>query len=563
MAPVRQSRQFLILAGILLLALCLPFWLAQLRYALDPSMYDADMSVMFAFSRYYDPELFAGDYIADYYISLWIPLGYEWLHRAWARLDDPAHLLIWLRACLWLAPLPAAWVAGYRLGGRMNAVATVILYSTSVVFLRRSSGGMPHSFGYPLLWWGIAALLSGRPYQLAMATVLSALFYPIVTPVLGVTLALWLLLPGWVPRVPQQAALLQAALWKKLLWLSVPALISLGFIAAMLSGTAVGYGKEIDAHSLLRDYPEAGYIWAVVEPLEILMLMYRYQFFYPFGWEGSIPVVKLMLGLLLLGALLLDRRDRRPTGLRPYLIATGLGLGASWLFAYDHAYRFMSYCVPPLVTLYTPLVMRRFAQLLLPRRAQSLGFIAALLLFVGSHSKPDANLSGFYMQFEPRQMRALEFIRTLPKSAMLAGWPAEDWGGIAHAVPVISQRKALVTLRTHALGHHDYVMEMRRRTYAIIDAYLAQDLAPLLRLRDEFAVDYLIVNAQDYGDNCYTSDHQTHNAADAPKYFEPFDTYTREKWTGSPQCFLPLTLEKAAVYAQDNIYILDLHKLGR
>lgn len=563
MAPAKKFRQFATLSAVLACAMCLPFWVAQVMFALDASIYDADMETMFFFYRFYDPALFKDDYVADYYLSQWMPVGYYVLHRAAATFAEPLHTLIAIRLLMWLAPLPFVWQAGYRLGGRANAVVSVLLYSTSVVFLRRSSGGMAHSFGLPLVWWGIAAMLSGRPRQLAAATVISAAMYPVVTPLLGIALALLLLFPQLTPAVPRSAKQFSVSFLQKCLWLAVPALASFALLAATLYIGSEQNGTVMDAATLKSDYPESSYRWSIIDPAYMLVLMYRYQYFYPFGWEGSVPVIYGFLIMLLIGALLLDRRDLRPRGLRPYVLSLVFSLCISRSFLYDHAYRFVSYGIPPLVTLYTPLVFRRLVQLVLPYKAQAVAFMALVLIYVGSHSKPDAELAGYYMRFESRQEKAIAFIKTLPADAMVAGWPDEAWGGIVHAVPLLAQRKALVTLRTHALIHHDYIMEMRERMFALIDAYLAMDLAPLLRLRDEQGVDYLVVNESDLGVGCYAQPLQRRYATNAPAYFEPFDSYARERWKavdGKPFAVLTLAGD-ALVYAQDGVRVIDLAKL--
>ena len=86
------------------------------------------------------------------------------------------------------------------------------------------------------------------------------------------------------------------------------------------------------------------------------------------------------------------------------------------------------------------------------------------------------------------------FIATLPPDSVIAGWPL----GIMDNVPYLGRRNAFLTYETHQVLHMEYMQEMRKRMTALIDAYLGQDIQPLLDLNKRFGVDYLLVDKRHF-----------------------------------------------------------------
>jgi hypothetical protein len=138
------------------------------------------------------------------------------------------------------------------------------------------------------------------------------------------------------------------------------------------------------------------------------------------------------------------------------------------------------------------------------------------------------------------------FLRAQPGGTRVAGWPGEE----IELVRVLARHPTLIAFKTHEVFHQDYVVEMRRRMRAQIDATFATDPGPLARLREEWGITHLIVNLAHYG-------------AGPPQYFVPFEGWAREAWArGRAAGFEPLRqAPRASVWAQGPILILDLHRL--
>lgn len=548
MAPRHKASCFFTLAVVWGVALLVPFWVGQVRFALSGVMFDPDMFTLYGFARYHDASLFAHDYTADYFLSKWMPVGYAAMYRLWSLAFDPRALARLLPLVLWLSCLWPVFVSGRALGGRVNGFATLAVYACSSIFIFRMVGGMAHGFGFPLTWWAVAMLLTGSPVGLAAVTVLSALFYPIIAPVSGMMLAVYVMFPAFWKRADVMP--LRFVWWKRALWLMVPGAITVALMLPMVLPQAGAYGPAINVLTQREAYPEAGNALASINPFAYTVIAYALQNSTRLGMNGGQILTLVIFGILFASILLRNARDRRPGMLRPYIYAVAFFFLLSMLVAQDHSYRFAIYNFPVLVTLFLPLALRAVSRTLLPKRVRSCGFVALVLGYVALVAQAEAQASGYLFVMEPFQQRALAFIETLPKDAMLAGWPGDRHGRIVEAVPYLAQRSVLVTWAGHPIAHRDYVLTMRDRMNALVDAYFARDVKALKALRDDFGVRYLVVNEADL------------RGAQPPAYIEPFTGRAKEAWQRNKGNFVALGLDKrAGVYVEDGIHILDLTKL--
>jgi hypothetical protein len=75
----------------------------------------------------------------------------------------------------------------------------------------------------------------------------------------------------------------------------------------------------------------------------------------------------------------------------------------------------------------------------------------------------------------------------------------------------------LVNFKAHYPTYEGHIVNMRMRMFDLIDAYLAQDRQPLIKLRCRWQADYVVVDRTLFsGDEIMF------------KYFEPFDTRIKE-----------------------------------
>jgi len=138
-------------------------------------------------------------------------------------------------------------------------------------------------------------------------------------------------------------------------------------------------------------------------------------------------------------------------------------------------------------------------------------------------------------------------IAKLPKNAVLAGWPSS-----VDSIPYETKRSVLISFETSMPFHSRYTEMVRERTNAIIDAYFATSIEPLLRLRDEFGVTHLLVNS-------------AHLRGHPPRYFRPFDARIRTAVGRSAGKGYEIERQrnKAAIYDRGGVALLDLSRLSK
>jgi hypothetical protein len=107
-----------------------------------------------------------------------------------------------------------------------------------------------------------------------------------------------------------------------------------------------------------------------------------------------------------------------------------------------------------------------------------------------------------------------------------------------------------MTVETHQVFHEGYTLEMRRRMDAIINAYFATSLEPIVRLRDEFGVTHLLVEREHFDER-------------PPGYFVPFDRWIRRRRAAArPKEYeLPKHIEMAGVFSHSGTVLLDLSRI--
>ncbi len=513
--------------------------------------------------RYYEPSLFTEDYIADYYLHCILPAGYRTFYRIGARFWDPRLQSKVLPYPLLLVLVAALGLAAYRLGGAAAAWSAMALGLSTGVFLERMTGGLPRSFGYPLVACAAVARVYGRPFLLSVVVVMGAAFYPVAGLIAGFALTAFLLL---VPRDHRG----HAAEWplrRRLLVVVATALVSgIALLPNVLSfrtcGPMVGpahdeefpevggggrYGSRdrAEGHEFLKaswvtlseTIQGAGDPWSTVLTGS--------------AESNREPFLLGVLALILGGAIVLAWREAAARRLLILLAVAVVGhslakIAAPLLYLPD---RYVVYPIPILALILLPASIGALA-VSLPWFGQRpwskpacILLVCGLILVVQGGRGPKEE--GIRLRGQQHK-EILHELHKLPRDAMIAGWPR----GTMDYVPYFAERRVLVTRETHQALHRKYILEMRRRVMATMDAYYATDVKPLVRLRDEFQVTHLLVNREHFGDKL-------------PKYFHPFKSRLRELQTHVKQSELEIfrQINSAAVYDRDEYFLLDLRRL--
>lgn len=470
-----------------------------------------------------DPALFQNDYLAAYQRKL-VPVGFAGLYGLTARVIDPRALSKIIPFVLLAALVAAAWCVGHRLGGLSAAWGAAAICLSNGAYFASMGGGLPRAFGYPLLAVAALALVNGMPLTLIAVTLLGALLYYPVAVISGVALALLL----WLP-----------ARWGGLdaPWSVRRRLLTVGGTAAatalLLLPNVTGlqhYGPSVGP-SGWSQYPEAGpdgrfaeydvvgrtpvteipRTWArvLVDGIRDRRSSWGLSIS-AFGKAHGRPVAIAFLGVFALGLARLTQRDLRA---RRVLLLAVAGLCAyvlAWVavpFLYVPG-RYVTLTLPLIFALTFPASVGALAAS--ARRAgvpwwgkdafTVVGSMLFVLLLGGSGTTDGAA----NIRVTPEQEPLYEFVSRLPPNALVAGWPTT-----MDDIPYVAKRKVLITRELHLAYHERYLAEMRRRMIAIVAAYFANDLDPLVRLRESFGVTHLILDLR-------------HFVGSPPRYFAPF-----------------------------------------
>lgn len=558
-----------LLMGLFWLVVYGPPLVRNARLSLDPSMMCDDVRIVtYHFYHWADPELFANDVLGKYHSDGTSEI-YRGLFFLVAKFGDPYEFTKLPPYLLYLVALVGIGVAAHRLGGRVATFIAVTLCLGSGHMLGRIDGMLPRAFAYPILAWLAAALVHGRIRTVALLTILGAGFYPVITAIGGLALAIALLC---LPAEDRGSA--SGWSWRRRLsWLAGTAL-ACALLTAPFTLRMREYGETITPDAIAQ-YPEAGpggrqdsltrppfaplaQSWTSAAESTVLGAGRRLV---P-GLGG--PVVKdpatrdllfRMLSLVtVLGCLRFgfseSRALRRLAGL-----AAAAGIG--YLLANAVTPRLV---VPPRYTTYGVPIVAALAVAVAPlglipsallrfgfnrtrlRLWFTIGYASLLLALVGGRTRDNVGLRCFVPEESKPLFAALE---QLPKSAVVAGWPE----GPLETMPIASLRTPFLTRELHVPYHTNMTLLMRQRMEALVAAYYASDVVPLQRLRDGFGVTHLLVER---------------TRLEAPsRYFKPFGEMIQTTFDrGVASGFMVERLRtSAATYDDGANYVLDLGRL--
>jgi hypothetical protein len=545
-----------------------PALFEHVRLAANPAVINDDArQQIYPFFRYEDRELFPRDYIGKYYLAC-LPIGYRALYTIGAFVWGAEPLSKLLPYVLLLITVVATSLAARRLAGAGGAFVAAALMLGSGLYLARMSGGLPRSFGFPIMALTVLALVEGRPRLHAACVLLGAAFYPASAVPAGLSLALSLFL---VPARDRGGA--SEWPWKRrVAFLANTALLA----AAILAPTVVAsrkYGSIIQSGDVAA-YPESGpggrymaedrapfpgFFKTLPGVLEDTVVGAGEPFSPPIReWlekggskdERYSTLLETLLVLVLVGGgiLFVRKPGCRRLMCLPLAALAGYSVARSVAPNFYLPQRYVLFPAPITATVMLAVAGAGYVSTRASERRPFLPALAALLLglvslyLLGGRGSSSAGLT-VKLKGEGGPYR---FARSLPKSALLAGFP----DGFANNAPYVSRRAVLVSSETHQAFHAGYADQMRERLTAIVRALYAEDAGPLNDLRERFGVTHFYF--------------QRAHLLKPPSYFRPFDRIIQSivaESKGKPRFVESPAASQARVYDDGSVIVLDLGKL--
>ena len=145
-----------------------------------------------------------------------------------------------------------------------------------------------------------------------------------------------------------------------------------------------------------------------------------------------------------------------------------------------------------------------------------------------------------------------QFIQTLPKDSLIAGWPSAKGSFIDH-VPYLSKRPAFFTGITHKEDYTYQQQVLQDRFYALVDAYFATNMRSINALKEGWSVTHMVVDLRDFSDH-------------PPGYKQPYQTYVSSLWKKRVSSGKPFILETLArhhaIFSSGHLRVIDLSHIA-
>jgi hypothetical protein len=572
-----NRKSVLIFAAIVfsLVAMYGPNVVNNVQNLLNPYVFNNDSRIYIpTMFQFVDSDILPKSYDLNHHYNH-SPIGYRGIYALTAPWIDPVYSSKILSILLLIAGLIPFTLIAYRLGGAIAVWASLTLFFSYGIEV----SGLPRAFAFPILAWATLGLVYGRVMIIATMTVLGAFFYPTSGVTSGMMLfsALFLLPKidqgtGQNYSISKKRTILAGAFFLSVAILSPALFLSFDDGRLLTSADCAQYpeiseegrygssgvcaSQPLLPRAVIEESKHAisDYFGGVPWSQTLRRLGYfKLKLLSGFSRDGLLTIPLWILTLA--GTSLFYSNNiavRRISwlmiaGCAGYVIAEPV---SPYLYRPERYIQvpvtlfFLLMFPPSLIRVTTYISTKRPNSWFKHPQAPSVVVIFTVgvcLLFMGGRGNRflgmDKNLSG------EDEVIMIQYIKTLPKDTLLAGWPR----GFVESIPYTAKRSIFISKETHAVLFKNYADVMRKRMYAMVDAYFSTTSAPLKRLHNEFGVSYLVVE-----------DFYLHKQSG--NYFAPFTEYIREKMEEmeEPGSEVMRQLPHAQVFSAGSRVVLDL-----
>jgi hypothetical protein len=453
-----------------------------------------------------------------------------------------------LLACVWLL-----WRIGQQLGGGQASVFAAFLLLMYVLY--SSSGGLPKSFGFPLLLSGVLLALRRAFGGLAGLFVVQSVLYPPMLLNTGALAAVtWL--RAWCHSTGK-------AIWWSLGMLGAGVGVAAWVLGQVYGTTAAAPFGPMVTRRLAAAMPE-------------FAAQGRTAFYGETWWQtllndrGGIGAERLYGFLIILGIIAVVRW---PARLVVPAVVTDLVWTSLLLFGLAHAVLFRLH-LPSRYVLYTlpiaalvliaangagtcrmlqcrwPLLGHTLRRWRSQRRLRWASVVAVVLAFVYVQNRYIVVVDPLTIRIDRLALQVYRHLQTLPKDVVIAGHPWE-----MDNIPLFAHRKVLANQELSLPYFTGYYAEVRQRLLDSLTAYYAADAQQVQQFVQRYGVDYILLNTQ----------HFTPEFLQGRIYYEPFTSLVRARLTESPRFALLEAAVGERVYIQEPYILVSFahRKKGR
>ncbi len=531
--------------------------------------------------KWSDPELFQNDLLTDYAMN-YVSWGVHAIYALAVPLIDPLIFGKLLAGILYLVTAGFLFGLGLRFRDALTPILVVCVFCFFGDFMERIAGGIPQSFGYPLLTAYLFFLSGNNLVGAGAVLLLASVFNPYVFLLCLVTHGLYVVhncyrtLTSWLLALPlfsrgiHEVPEHSAAPWtstgndpavsdlkaKPVAPISPTALIvsiSLAAIGCFLMSLKYVFFNTTVFGELVTRADMAGNLeYSAVGRYEIFPIpSVFYEFVRP--WIFNLPFREwgplagwffAIFGLIVIAyACTRKRWVTDVSGFRVfgYLFAASFLLyfvACAVIFRLFVPSRYLELSLTVFYCIGTAVCLREAFANLIPQKIM-FPVLTSLLLVLAAVRLYHV---GIYDYSE--YARLYEFLRTTPKTSLMAGHPE-----LMDNVPTFARRKAFVTYELSHTWYTTYWDRIKKRTYDFFNAYYSDDPEAIRRFCRDNAIDYLLVRDADFVKEYRES---------GEVYFQPFGHYIEALAKSRPRFALLDRKEFPPVYEADGIRVIKI-----
>ena len=407
------------------------------------------------------------------------------------------------------------FLLGKRQAGGFGALFALYLGLHTMEFLDRSGGGHPRAFAIPVILMCAHGIMRKSRIQSILASALGFAIYPPAGLIALGTYVIW-----------EAVMAVQNLRRKKRISKNIVYTISAASLCLAAVSPTYFQGKE--EFGELYSYEEAvqmpefgmdGRLWVIPLPTLATQVKKSLRELAACSNDSPVPFIEKLnektkfffLGFLVLAACLTLIRVAPFSPVPVYLIVSGtilFFLAKALAFRLYSPARMISYAIPCAYLIFMITVFTGLTQKSAFQRYASLVVLFCFICFQGLAFKGPVGLG-----INARHEQALfTSVQKHPPETLFAGHP-----GRLSNVPLWGKRPVLITYET-SIPWLDKTWEITKsRIYDSFDAYYAETLAPVHKLRKTYNVNYMLIHEDDllpsYQDHCH--------------FFAPFDVYLK------------------------------------